>query len=217
MKTFKSLLTGSIVLLWAFLIITITGIKEARSEDTFSIFSYLDDSIFINEDVTQSGDMPQYILDRTALYLQSFTTSGRELFQQWLCRALAAETRNYIPKFMAAMIIAKNPGEFGFTFTEVPTFQYDLLEVPAGMHVRTISERSGISLELIRSINPELKGNITPLSTSRYILRLPKGIGTVFLENFEHLLPDKRVVVYKEYKVRKGDSLYKIAKKFQTP
>ncbi|HEY4620010.1 MAG TPA: LysM peptidoglycan-binding domain-containing protein, partial [Nitrospirota bacterium] len=105
---------------------------------------------------------------------------------------------------------------FGFTFTEVPTFQYDLLEVPAGMHVRTISERSGISLELIRSINPELKGNITPLSTSRYILRLPKGIGTVFLENFEHLLPDKRVVVYKEYKVRKGDSLYKIAKKFQT-
>ena len=339
MKTFKSLLTGSIVLLWAFLIITITGIKEARSEDTFSIFSYLDDSIFINEDVTQSGDMPQYILDRTALYLQSFTTSGRELFQQWLdqsmpympiikhilreeglpedlaflpliesgfnvnarsrakatgmwqfmaatganyglevnswiderrdpvkstraaarhlkdlyetfgswplalasynagsgkikrvlnknssstfweigqSRALAAETRNYIPKFMAAMIIAKNPGAFGFTFTEVPTFQYDLLEVPAGMHVRTISERSGISLELIRSINPELKGNITPLSTSRYILRLPKGIGTVFLENFEHLLPDKRVVVYKEYKVRKGDSLYKIAKKFQT-
>ena len=37
-----------------------------------------------------------------------------------------------------------------------------------------------------------------------------------FLENFSHLLPDKKVVVYKEYKVRKGDSLYKIAKKFQT-
>ena len=88
MKTFKSLLTGSIVLLWAFLIITITGIKEARSEDTFSIFSYLDDSIFINEDVTQSGNMPQYILDRTALYLQSFTTSGRELFQQWLDQSM---------------------------------------------------------------------------------------------------------------------------------
>src|SRR3989304_129847 len=88
MKTFKSLLTGSIVLLWAFLIITITGIKEARSEDTFSIFSYLDDSIFINEDVTQSVDMPQYILDRTALYLQSFTTSGRELFQQWLDQSM---------------------------------------------------------------------------------------------------------------------------------
>lgn len=338
MKTFKSLLFGSIVLLWAFLIITTTGIKEARAEDTFSIFSYLDDSIFLNEDVTQSGDMPQYILDRTALYLQSFTTSGRELFQQWLdqsmpympiikhilreegvpedlaflpliesgfnvnarsrakatgmwqfmaatgahyglevnswvderrdpvkstraaarhlkdlyesfgswplalasynagsgkikrvldknssstfweigqSRALAAETRNYIPKFMAAMIIAKNPDAFGFTFMEVPTFQYDLLEVPAGMDVRTITERSGISLALIRSINPELKGNITPLSEPRYIVRLPKGIGTVFLDNFENLLPDKRVV-YKEYKVKKGDSLYKIAKKFQT-
>ena len=88
MKTFKSLLTGSIVLLWAFLIITTTGIKEARSEDTFSIFSYLDDSIFINEYNTQSGDMPQYILDRTALYLHSFTTSGRELFQQWLDQSM---------------------------------------------------------------------------------------------------------------------------------
>ncbi len=126
---------------------------------------------------------------------------------------MAAETKNYIPKFMAAMIIARNPETFGFTFMEVPEFQYDLLEVPAGMGVRTITEQSGISLELIRSINPELKGNIIPLSERRYVLRLPRGIGSVFIENFEALLPHKRVI-FKEYKVRKGDSLTRIARKF---
>ncbi len=338
MKTFKSMLAGSIILLWAIIIITAAGYKEARAENPFSISAYLSDSIFNSELVASSEDMPQYVLDRTALYVKSFTTSGRELFQQWLnesipymplikkilreeglpedlaflpliesgfnvnarsrakatgmwqfmastgahyglevngwiderrdpvkstraaarhlkdlyetfgswplalasynagsgkikrvlnnngsstfweigqSRALAAETRNYIPKFMAAMIIARNPETFGFTFMEVPTFQYDLLEVPAGMDVRTISERSGISLELIRSINPELKNNIIPLSEPSYILRLPKGIGTIFLANYEHLLPDKRVV-FKEYKVKKGDSLYKIAKKYNT-
>ena len=338
MTRFKSLLAGSIFLLWAVVIITVTENIEARAENTSSISAYLSDSIFNNELIASSEDMPQYVLDRTALYIQSFTTSGRELFQEWLnqsmpymplvkrilreeglpedlaflpliesgfnvnarsrakatgmwqfmaatgahyglevngwiderrdpvkstraaarhlkdlyetfgswplalasynagsgkiqrvldgsrsstfweigqSRALAAETRNYIPKFMAAMIIARNPETFGFTFMEVPTFQYDLLEVPSGMDVRTISQRSGISVELIRSMNPELKGNITPLSEPRYVLRLPRGIGTVFLENFDGLLHDKRVA-YKEYKVKKGDSVSKIAKKFTT-
>ncbi len=342
MKSFKKLFTGGLVLLWAFLIITTSGINEASAEGPFSISPYLNGSIFNNElneqDFDSTEDMPPYVLDRVASYMEYFTTSGRELFQNWLdqslpympliktifreeglpedlaflpliesgfnvnarsrakatgmwqfmaatgadyglrvngriderrdpvkstraaarhlkdlyetfgswplalasynagsgkirrtldnsgsstfweigqSRALAAETKNYIPKFMAAMIIARNPETFGFTFMEVPAFQYDLLEVPAGMDVSTISKQSGISLQLIRSINPELKGNITPLSEPRYVLRLPKGIGDVFIENFEGLLPDKRVV-YKGYKVRKGDHLTMIAKKFNT-
>ena len=338
MKTFKSLLAGIAMLLCAVLIITATGNKDARAEYPLSISAHLNGSIFNNEQISSSEDMPQYILDRAALYLESFTTSGRELFQQWLDQsmphmflikrilreeglpedlaflpiiesgfnvnarsrakatgmwqfmaatgahyglevngwiderrdpvkstraaarhlkdlyetfgswplalasynagsgkikrvlngsssstfweigqnsALAAETRNYIPKFMAAIIIARNPEAFGFTFMEVPTFQYDLLEVPAGMDVRTITKRSGISLGLIRSINPELRGNIIPLSEPTYVLRLPRGIGTVFLENFDGLLPDERVV-YNKYKVKKGDSVYKIAKKFKS-
>ena len=338
MKTFKSLLAGIAMLLCAVFIITSTGNKDARAEYPLSISAHLNGSIFNNEQISSSEDMPQYILDRAALYLESFTTSGRELFQQWLDQsmphmflikrilreeglpedlaflpiiesgfnvnarsrakatgmwqfmaatgahyglevngwiderrdpvkstraaarhlkdlyetfgswplalasynagsgkikrvldgsssstfweigqnsALAAETRNYIPKFMAAIIIARNPEAFGFTFMEVPTFQYDLLEVPAGMDIRTVTERSGISLGLIRSINPELRGNIIPLSEPTYVLRLPRGIGTVFLENFDGLLPDKRVV-YNEYKVKKGDSVYKIAKKFKS-
>ncbi|MCC6543214.1 MAG: transglycosylase SLT domain-containing protein [Nitrospirae bacterium] len=338
MKTFKSLLAGSIVLIWTVLIIAVAGNNEARAEDPFSISAYLNDSIFNSEHIASSGDMPQYILEKTALYLKSFTTSKRDLFQKWLdqsiphmllikkilreeglpedlaflpliesgfnvnarssakatgmwqfmattgahyglevnswiderrdpvkstraaarhlkdlyetfgswplalasynagsgkikrvlddsssstfweigqSKALAAETRNYIPKFMAAMIIARNPESFGFTFMEVPAFQYDFLEVPAGMDVSTITERSGISTDLVRSINPELRGNTTPMSEPTYILRLPRGIGTVFLDNFDGLLPAERVV-YNEYKIRKGDSVYYIAKKFQT-
>ena len=327
------------VLLWLVLIIVAARVDIVCAEDPFSIFPYLDGSIFNNEEAVDSSEnMPPYVIDKVAKYMNYFTTSGRSLFQHWLdqsmpymplvkeilreeglpedlaflpliesgfnvnarsraratgmwqfmaatgasyglrvngwiderrdpvkstkaaalhlkdlyetfgtwplalasynagsgkikrvldksgsstfweigqSRALAAETKNYIPKFMAAMIIARNPEAFGFTFMEVPAFKYDLLEVPGGMDVHAVAEHSGINYELLHYINPELKGNITPLSESRYILRLPEGIGTVFIENYTRLLPYERVV-FKEYKVIKGDSVSKIAKKFDT-
>src|SRR3989337_2588179 len=88
MKTVKSLLTGSMALLWTVLIITTAGNKEARAEDPFSISAYLNDSIFNIDNIASSEDMPQYILEKTALYLQSFTTSRRELFQKWLDQSI---------------------------------------------------------------------------------------------------------------------------------
>ncbi|MCC7202125.1 MAG: transglycosylase SLT domain-containing protein [Nitrospirae bacterium] len=342
MKRFKTFLAGTIFLLLAVFIMNSAGNREARAEYPYSITSYLDGSIFNNDNreyaVDSSEDVPPYVLEKASSYMELFTTSGRELFQQWLdqsmqymplikailreeglpedlaflpliesgfnvnarsrasatgmwqfmsstgvsyglkvngwiderrdpvkstraaarhlkdlyetfgswplalasynagsgkiqrvldkngsssfweigqSRALAAETKNYIPKFMAAMIIARNPEAFGFTFMEVPEFQYDLLEVPSGIDLHTIEEQSGISLGLIRAINPELKGNIIPLNENRYVLRLPNGVGSVFIENFALLLPEQRVR-YKEYKIRKGDSLSKIAAKFNT-
>lgn len=130
-------------------------------------------------------------------------------------RTLKPETRNYIPKLMAAMIIAKNPDDFGFTFSEEPTIQYDLIEVPGGMDLRTIAENAGISYDSLREINPELKGHITPFWDSYYTLRLPAGAGTTFLENYSKLSISERIV-YREYKVKKGDSVYKIARRYGT-
>lgn len=130
-------------------------------------------------------------------------------------RALKPETRNYIPKLMAAIIIAKNPDDFGFTSSEEPTIQYDLMEVPGGMDLRTIAENAGISYDSLRDLNPELKGHITPFLDSSYTLRLPEGRGAIFLENYNKLSLSERIV-YREYKVKKGDSVYKIARLYGT-
>lgn len=128
---------------------------------------------------------------------------------------LKRETRDYIPKFMAAMIIAKNPEAFGFTLSEESTFKYDLLQVPGGMAIQMVAKNSNVDYDLLRSLNPELKSHIVPFDEPHYTLRLPEGAGEIFMGNFEDLLPYERVV-YREYKVKIGDSVYKIAKKYDT-
>lgn len=127
--------------------------------------------------------------------------------------ALKPETRNYIPKLMAAMIIAKNPDDFGFTYSRESTIKYDLIEVPGGMDLRAIAKNAGISYDSLRELNPELKGHITPFWDSYYTLRLPAGTGTTFLENYNKLSFSEKIV-YREFKVKKGDSVYKIARQY---
>lgn len=130
-------------------------------------------------------------------------------------RALKTETKNYIPKFMAALIIAKNPDFFGFTVPEGTSFEHNVIEIPGGMDLRTIAKASGIDYTLLRKLNPELKGQITPYEERSYSLRLPEGIGTTFIENFDKLPASERVV-YREHKVRKGDTVNEIARRYGT-
>jgi len=130
-------------------------------------------------------------------------------------RTLKAETRNYIPKLMAALIIAKNPEDFGFTFSEKPDIKYDLIEVPGGIGLHDIGQDAGVSLASLKKINPELKGLITPFNDEYYRLRLPEGTGISFLENYNKT-PFYQKRAYKEYKVKKGDSVYHIARKYDT-
>ena len=102
-------------------------------------------------------------------------TGSSDFWELGQRRALVAETRNYVPKFMAAMIIAKNPDAFGFTFSEEPFIRYDALEVPGGMGLASLAKIAGTDFRSLRRLNPELKGNILPFDRSYYTVRLPEG------------------------------------------
>lgn len=130
-------------------------------------------------------------------------------------RALRAETRNYIPKFMAALIITRNPEAFGFTIPEENILNYDLIEVPGGMDLRTIAKLADITYSTLRKLNPGLKGHITPFEEPFYHLRLPQGTGITFLANFEKL-PAAERIVYKEHRVKTGDTVSEIARRYGT-
>src|SRR3990170_1408002 len=89
MNIFKSLIIRSMMLLWMFLVVTAAGIDMAHAEYPFSIFPYLDCSIFNNEEAVDSSEnMPPYVIDKVAKYMNYFTTSGRSLFQHWLDQSM---------------------------------------------------------------------------------------------------------------------------------
>ncbi len=90
-------------------------------------------------------------------------------------RALPAETSDYVPKFQAAMKIARNPGAYGFsrvTHYEFPEVR--LVKIRAQLDLEEIARRHKVSAADLRALNPNLLNERTPRLASGYGVWVPK-------------------------------------------
>ena len=130
-------------------------------------------------------------------------------------RGLAKETKHYVPKLIAAALIAKNPQAFGFKDDEFdfqPPMEFDTVPIPDLTDLGVIARAAGVSEDAIRDLNPELKRWCTPPASEQkpYLLRIPKGRAEQFAENFAKI-PKRERMRYVEHKVKRGDTLSVIA------
>jgi len=137
----------------------------------------------------------------------------------WQLHSLPKETRNYIPYYMAAAIMAKNPEEYGFDLSSTTNakrpFEFDLVELEKSADLSVLARATGISLKTIKNYNPELRQSATP-NNGPYLLRIPKGTADQFAANFNALPEDQRFAPqYIVHKVRRGESLWTISKKYK--
>jgi membrane-bound lytic murein transglycosylase D len=128
---------------------------------------------------------------------------------------LRPETRNYVPKFMAATIIAKNPEKYGFNLNYHEPLQYDEVVIDRPTDLKLIAKTAGVSHEAVKELNPELKLSVTPIHYESYLLKLPFGSKATFEENFAKI-PEWEKTVWVKHTVRRGETLASIAKKFGT-
>ena len=126
-------------------------------------------------------------------------------------RTLRAETRHYVPKLIAAALIAKHPERFGFhvAFEQPP--EMDEVQVPDATDLHVIAKAAGVSFEQIRDLNPELRRFCTP--PGGWTLRLPKGTREPFVAEYAKLGPGDRLR-FVEHKVEKGEPIGKIARAY---
>lgn len=91
---------------------------------------------------------------------------------------IAQETRNYVPNILATILIATNPQKYGFgnVRPEVP-LSYDTVQVPTATSLQLIAQATGSSTDYLRSINPELRRDVTPRGEA-YNVRVPAGRAT---------------------------------------
>jgi membrane-bound lytic murein transglycosylase D len=97
------------------------------------------------------------------------------------------ETRDYVPKFMAATMIAKDPGAYGFSVSYEAPLDYDEVLVPKQTSLLAISRITKVSLADIKAYNPELRRGTTPPNYPGYLLKLPFGTKETFLANRANL------------------------------
>jgi len=130
---------------------------------------------------------------------------------------LQRETKEYVPKFIAASLIAKSPEEFGFEELEYhPPLNYDEVTVYSPVDLRVVADCAETTLKVIKELNPELRRWCTPPDLPEYTLRIPEGKKDVFLQNLS-LIPEKERFSIDIYKAKKGDTFKKISKKTGIP
>lgn len=90
--------------------------------------------------------------------------------------ALPKETKNYVPKIIAAMLISKAPALYGFRDLDYQmplAFEYYL--VPGGTDLDNLARYLGVSEKYLKDLNPELIKGFVPRHVSGHKIRIPKG------------------------------------------
>ena len=133
----------------------------------------------------------------------------------WKLTRLPRETRNYVPNVMAAIYVAQNPEKYGFKIESEPLLDWTVKEVDKTVEIKEIAKIINSTEQELIKYNPELKRKVIPLlkDDAKYLLRLPNPVP----ENFDSLfalIPTTNVIEPIIHKVKYGENLWLIAKKY---
>ena len=126
---------------------------------------------------------------------------------------LPRETREYVPLILAAMIVARNPVQYGFDAVSADPVQYEKVELPRAIDLRRVAEWTGSTVDEIQSLNPELRRWTTPVRYPKYEVKVPVGTADRLQARLAEASPADFTAL-KWYTVRRGESLLGIARKF---
>ena len=136
-------------------------------------------------------------------------------------KVLPAETRNYFPKYMAARWIAKNPEKYGFNeLAYQAPFQYDEIIAQKPVSLSAFARHMKVTSKELKRLNPMYRRDYVPVRKGHAIrLRIPQSKKTVaslaLAKSFAKPRKSQRPAnVF--YKVKRGDNLFAIARKFRT-
>jgi len=126
-------------------------------------------------------------------------------------RVLPRETRDYVPMILAAIVIARNPAQYGFEFEPEEQAAFETVTLPRPVDLRRIAEWSGTTIDEIQALNPELRRWTTPVRDAQYELKVPAGTSENITRRLDEL-GDIELVSLKWYTVKRGQTLPVIAR-----
>jgi membrane-bound lytic murein transglycosylase D len=166
------------------------------------------------------GDWPKalaaYNCGEARVYRQQ-SRSG-EYFDFWdLYEQLPWETRRYVPRFIAALLIIENPAKYGMTLPTPLTPPEGLasVRVERAVELEKLDVALGLEKGDVLALNPELRSAATP--PRPYDLRVPADKREAVLPAVAQLPAwTKPVPLYVVHRVRSGDTLGSIARHYHT-
>jgi len=125
---------------------------------------------------------------------------------------LPKQTERYVPKFLAALYILRDPEKYGISIPDVEPIEFDQVQIDDATDLSTIAECAGTTLKTLRDLNPECLRWTTPPKT-QIMLKVPKGSGEQCATNLAKIPPEERVT-WTRHRVKRGETLSVIARKY---
>lgn len=153
--------------------------------------------------------------------------NSRDFWELVEKKALPPETRNYVPKVLAATIIGKNPERFGFRVEELPPFpEVESADVWGGVPLSSVAKEIDVPLQTLKRINPQLTRSVTPPHIKNCSIWVPQGKADLVQEALPTLARNRlklktRAVASRStrrhrvvHRVRRGEALSLISQRY---
>ncbi len=140
-------------------------------------------------------------------------------------RHLKKETREYVPRFMAILLLVHNPDLYKLTTADPPPpLVYEKVKVKGMVNLKRLARLAGIRYRTLKKLNPALKKWVTPPGPP-YLLKVPKGYGqkvASILSNSRYAgslypVPDAHGNKWIRHRLTRGESLYVLARFYGVP
>jgi membrane-bound lytic murein transglycosylase D len=141
-------------------------------------------------------------------------TGYADFWELYRRNALPQETKNYVPIILAAVIVAKNPKQYGLdTVVADPPLLTDTVTTNYSVDLRLVSDIVEAPLQEIVELNPSLLRMTTPPDDS-FVLHLPPGAKQLYTSRIEEIPVDRRRS-WRLHKVAAGETLDVVAKQYR--
>jgi membrane-bound lytic murein transglycosylase D len=127
-------------------------------------------------------------------------------------KLLPRETREYVPMILAAIVIAKNPAQYGFDFEPDRASVYEKVTLSKPVDLRRVAEWADTTIDEIQALNPELRRWTTPVRDKQYELKVPVGTADQVAARLAEAA-SAELASLNWYTAKRGDTLALIAKK----
>jgi membrane-bound lytic murein transglycosylase D len=126
-------------------------------------------------------------------------------------RYLRPETRDYVPKIIAAALIAKQPERYGLVVDSLPAFGFDSVWVAGGIPLAAVALGAAVPVDSVEELNTHILRGLTPPDDSMWV-RVPVGTAEGFAERFA-ALDSTDLFGLTRVRSKTGESMASIARK----
>jgi membrane-bound lytic murein transglycosylase D len=127
---------------------------------------------------------------------------------------LPRETREYVPMILAAIVIAKNPAQYGFDVESQMPLSYERVPVSDPIDLRLVAEWTNAPIDDIEALNPELRRWTTPVRSPNYEIKVPVGSGDALRARLAET-PAENLNAFQWHSVKRGETLLSISRKLK--